>query len=351
MMASERGVAAAVLAAACALAGPALAEPTAADKDTARGRMAEGRADREKGDLAGALKAFAAADAIMHVPTTGLELARAQAAVGQLIEARETAARVTRTAERPNEPAPFRAARQAATSFDGELEPRIPSLTIVVRDGAGHARPQVKLDGVVVPPEQLGQPRKVNPGHHTVESFAGGDAAGAKAAGDVQSVDLAEGESKRVALGAPAPESPAVPEPSAAEPAPEAEAPPPSGSPLSPALMYGGFGLAGAGVLLGSITGFVSLSQATSIKSSGQCLGNSCTSQEHGAIESANTMATISTISFAAAGVGALAGVVGLLLRGPGDHPSPSPAEAPASATSRVEPWLGLGAAGVRGSF
>jgi len=63
----------------------AAAEPSPADKETARGLMAEGRSGRDKGDLKGALKAFAAADSIMHVPTTGVEVARTQAALGQLV--------------------------------------------------------------------------------------------------------------------------------------------------------------------------------------------------------------------------------------------------------------------------
>jgi hypothetical protein len=349
-MASERILAPGVLAFALAFAGNALAEPTAADKETARGLMAEGRADRDRGDLAGAVNAFAAADAIMHVPTTGLELARTLAATGKLVEARETALRVTRVPERDNEPAPFKVARQGATSLDAELAARIPSLTIVVRDGAGRAKPTVKLDGAIVPPEQLGQPHPVNPGHHTVEAVAG-DANGTQPPGDVQSVDVAEGEAKKVALAAPVQQSAPEAEPASSEPAAQPETPAHSSLRLSPVLTYGGFGLAGAGALLGAVTGFASLSQTTGIKSSGNCLGNTCGPQEHGAIASANTMATLSTASFIVGGVGALAGVVGLLLHGSGEHPSATPTPAPASASAHLEPWLGIGSAGVRGSF
>ena len=75
-------------------AAEARAEPSASDKETARGLMATGRADRSNHDLAGALKAFTGADAIMHVPTTGLEVAKAQIDLGLLVEARDTALRV-----------------------------------------------------------------------------------------------------------------------------------------------------------------------------------------------------------------------------------------------------------------
>jgi hypothetical protein len=348
-MASERMLAPGVLAFVLAFAGQALAEPTEADKETARGLMAEGRANRDKGDLAGALKAFAGADAIMHVPTTGLELARTQAAMGNLVEARETALCVTRIPERDNEPMPFTVARQAAASLDAELARRIPSLTIVVRDGTGGAKPTVKLDGAVLPQEQVGEPHPVNPGHHTVEAFAGA-VSGTQQPGNVQSVDLAEGEAKKVALAAPVLDSAAEAEPASSDPAAEAEKPLHS-SVLSPALTYAGFGLAGAGVLLGAVTGFVSLSQTTGIKGSGNCIETTCGPQEHGAIASANTMATISTASFIAGGVGAVAGVVGLFLHRSGDRPSATPTEAPASTTSRLDLWLGIGSAGVRGSF
>jgi hypothetical protein len=349
-MASEHWFATGVLAAVCVCAGTALAGPSAADKDTARGLMAEGRADRDKGDLAAALKAFAAADAIMHVPTTGLELARTLAALGRLVEARDTALRVLRIPERENEPSPFRVARQGAAALKDELEPRIASLTIVV-GGVPKGMPmQVTLDGVAVPTEQLRQPRRINPGQHKVEATAGGEASGTKQETTQQAVDIAEGASRTVELRLLGQEHPEA-EPAVAEATTEPEAPPRSSSPLSPVLTYGGFGLAGAGALLGSITGLVSLSQTTGIKSSGQCIGNQCGPAEHGAIASANTMATISTVSIAAAGVGAVAGLVGLLFRGSGDHPSSAPADAPANATSRLEPWLGIGAAGVRGSF
>src|SRR5262249_49902102 len=51
-------------------------QPSASDRETARALMAEGRERRDAGDLAAALKSFQTADSIMHVPTTGLEVAR-----------------------------------------------------------------------------------------------------------------------------------------------------------------------------------------------------------------------------------------------------------------------------------
>ena len=90
------------------------AEPTAAEKVTARGMMDEGHARRDAGDHKAALAQFQGADAIMHVPTTGLEVAREQVALGQLVEARDTLQRVIRTPATGDEPEAFRTARTDA---------------------------------------------------------------------------------------------------------------------------------------------------------------------------------------------------------------------------------------------
>ena len=116
--------------------------------------------------------------------------------------------------------------------------------------------------------------------------------------------------------------------------------------------MIGGFGLAGAGVIAGSITGILSMSQTNSIKSSGQCSGNDCGPKENQPISSAKSMATISTVSFIVAGGGAVLGIIGLLTGNSSGAPSAAPEKPPAEeSTSRIEPWLGLGAAGLRGTF
>ncbi|MEO7109611.1 MAG: hypothetical protein ABI183_04150, partial [Polyangiaceae bacterium] len=97
--------------------------PTAADKDTARALMAQGADLRDKNDLKGALQSFQAADAIMHVPSTSLEVAKTAAALGQLVEARDAALAAARYPVNPGEPKPFVNARKEAQSLGDELEP------------------------------------------------------------------------------------------------------------------------------------------------------------------------------------------------------------------------------------
>src|SRR5262245_48638273 len=129
----RRLVGAGVLAISILGATRAAAEPTAAEKETARSLMTDGRDARERGDFRAALKRFEAVDTIMHVPTIGLELARTQVALGQLVEARETVRRIARLPEDPSDPAPFREARVQVDKLDEELQRRIGAIRFEVR--------------------------------------------------------------------------------------------------------------------------------------------------------------------------------------------------------------------------
>ena len=327
-----------ILAAALTFATVASAEPSAADKETARALMATGRQDRTKGDLQGALKAFTAADAIMRVPTTGLEVARSQVALGLLVEARDTALQVTRLPVLPREPAPFKAAREAADALCEELLTRIPSLTVAVRNVPEGTAATVTIDGAALSAETMGAPRKLDPGRHVVVVTAG-------ATENRREVDLAEQEAKTIAIDLPPADSVAeTREPSGSGAAPEETRT--GRSTGSKALLVGGFGVAGVGLVVGSITGALSLAKTGSIKSSPACAGTVCNPSEDGELSAARTMATVSTVSFIAAGVGAVVGVVGIFTGG-----SAAPATGEHTAAVHVEPVLGIGSFGVRGRF
>ena len=154
-------------------AGAAHGEPSAADKETARSLLIRGRSKLDAKDYDGALKDLKGAHAIMNVPTTGVSLAKAFAAVGQLIEARDTALAVARsTAEKGESPA-FADARVEAAEIASRIAPRIPSVTLTV-SGPETALVQAKLDDVALPSATLGLPRKVNPGRHVVVVSAAG---------------------------------------------------------------------------------------------------------------------------------------------------------------------------------
>lgn len=109
------------------VAGAAAAEPTPQEKETARKLVKAGRAKKQAGDAKGALDDFKAAHSIMGVPTTGIELGKAQIEAKQWVEARDTLLAVSRTSPAPGESPLFAKARAEAKALAKELEPRFRS--------------------------------------------------------------------------------------------------------------------------------------------------------------------------------------------------------------------------------
>lgn len=316
------------------LSGEAHAGGADADRETARGLLEEGKARRDRNDWQGALEAFKAADTLMHVPTTGLFVAKAHLALGQLVEAREAAIHVTHLPVEPKESKPFTEARGAASAMSDELGPRIPSLHIVLRGGE-HAAPSVKVDDGAVPLEALVLPRKVNPGHHVV-------VVAFEHASKREEVDLAERDAKEVTIDVAALEA------ANARATPVAAAPPPppveeKKSKRSP-LVYAGFGAAVVGVAVGTVAGIVTLSKRSTIDA--ECRDSRCPPSAYGDLDAAQTTATISTVGFVVAGVGAVVGVIGLVM-----GKSAPPPTATATTGAILSPRIFVTGNGIGGSF
>jgi hypothetical protein len=339
------------------LAAPgAQAQVSAADRETARSMMQEGRDLRDKGDLKGALQRFKSADDIMHVPTTSLEVARAQVALGQLIEALDTIAAIRKTPPQPDDPAPFKDARTKADDLETQVEGKVPSLAITVTGAAEGETPAISVDGVSLPAAVANVPRKVDPGHHVVTARAASGQA-------KEEVDVTEGEKKDVALvlaaGGDNPGGDNQPAEGGETPHNVVHTP---GTVTWGAIVVGGLGL-----VVGSVTGLMTLSKASSVKSECGNASKTCTSP--GAISdlnSGNSLATVSTVSFAVAGAGAAVAVVSLIVghrppeaapasappADPDAAPAGEPAAPPASESHlHVTPWVGIGSAGVFGTF
>ena len=100
-----------------------------------------------------------------------------------------------------------------------------------------------------------------------------------------------------------------------------------------------GFGVAGAGLVAGSITGLMAFGDASSVKNA--CNGTSCPKSVDSDLQGGRTLGWVSTIAFITAGVGAGLGVLGIFLSKGGST----------TTTGKVEPWIGVGSAGLRGSF
>jgi hypothetical protein len=187
-----------------------------------------------------------------------------------------------------------------------------------------------------VPSATLSDPHPVNPGTHEIVAVS---TDGTRAA---TSVDLKESESRGVDLSV-APPSGAPSSPSSAPGPSPTQTPPiekrsgPSGTPL---LVYGGFGLAAAGIAVGTVTGIVALGKGSSV--SNACRNTlDCPESVVSDLNTGRTMAAISTVSFACAGAGAVAGVLALVL---GHKKEAAPAAA------WIAPWAGPGAAGISGA-
>lgn len=288
---------------------PAAADPSLSEKETARSAMEEGDAKRDKNDLKGALKSYEAADAIMHVPTTGLEVARTQAALGMLLEARETSLRVSRLPVKPNEPPPFVAARKAAEQLSSDLAARIPSITVAFANVEPGQTPQLVFDGEAVPLAAQGAPRKVNPNiPHTI-------VAKTASAEKKETVTVQEKEQRTVTIDFKAPVAAVPPTPPVGgeQPQPQPEKPSQGGGiGTGKILMFGGFAVAVIGIGVGSVTGLMSISKESDLEP--KCPGGKCPSSVSGDLDSVKSLGTISTISFIVGGVGAGVGVLGLVL-------------------------------------
>jgi len=291
---------------------------------------------REKGNVNDSLEKFRAAHALAGTPITGLELGRTYVTAGKLVEAREAFLSVGRIAVQPAETAKSRAARKESAELAEQVRPRIPSLVVRVV-GVPMDSVAVTVDGAVVPAEALAAPRLVNPGSHKIvaTTTSGGNAE--------TTVELKDGETREVELKivlAPSPTTtagtggPSVPTPA------ETPAPPAASSGLGP-LVYAGFGVAVAGAAVGSVTGLMSLSKASAVKNA--CDGTTCPRSIDGDLTSGRTLGTVSTIAFAVAGAGAVAGVIGLIVAPHHEPPAPSAAW--------IRPWVGPGSAGVTGGF
>lgn len=308
-----------------AFATPALADPTAAEKETARNLMDEGTTLRDdKKDLAAALERFRAADQIMHVPVTAYEVAATQVQLGMLVEARETIARIVATPVKRGEPAPFKEARAKAQQLDDAIAARIATLVVTIVGPAGGA---ITMDGTAMPSSLVGLPTRANPGHHVIA------VATATMQGRAE-VDLAEGAKQEVTITL-TPKR--IVHDETLEPPPPKEAPAASHGTRTAAFVL--FGVGGAALVAGGITGILTFTTQSDLET--KCPNHVCGPESHDELTMANTLGTVSTIAFVAGGVCEVAGLVAFFVGKP---------KAPQTGL-RVTPWVGLGAAGFRGSF
>jgi hypothetical protein len=288
-------------------------------KDQAKELFAEGLELRGKGDDGGALTKFKGAYELVKSPITTLEFGRSLMRVGRLVEAR---AKLTEAADLPQkstESPQAKEARAEAKKLAAEVATRIPTIKIATEGVPADADAVLSIDGQQVSAAAAATAQSVDPGKHRVA---------AKLSNGVErheDVDLREGEAKQVVLSFGAK---------------TAVAEGPSSGPSTVTLVA--FGVAGAGLLVGTVTGLIAKGKASDLSNSPACRDSKCGPSEHDAVDSYNRTAAISTVSFVIGGIAAGVGVV-TLLTGRSNEAEPRPA--------RITPWVGWGTAGIGGAF
>jgi hypothetical protein len=257
-------------------------------------------------------------------PSTGtlLNLATCYERNGQLASAWVTYKEAATAAQNTEQPERVQLARRKAA----ELEPKLPTLTIVVSAAADRADLQIRRDGEVVGRPGWGVPIPVDPGMHAVDAMAPGrkawqgqaDVEGVAAQASIEVPPLAETATDAVP-SAPAPLAPASPLSALSAPTP----PPPvshGSEQRAMGLVAGGVGL--AGLVVGATFGVIAQSDNNNAKHN--CpTETSCNPQGFAATTSALHAATASTIAFVAGGALIGVGLV-LYLTAPADSPRSS---------------------------
>jgi hypothetical protein len=303
------------------------ADPTSADRQRARDLMDQADRKVESRDLTGALADYRTAHAIMGVPTTGIEVAKTQSAMGLLIEARETALQIAAAAEKPGEAKVQGEVRAQARELAMLLERRIPAMHVVVKGVAPSVDVKVEIDSARVAGPTI--TIKLNPGAHRVTATARGYGEAS------QTVTLREAETRDIEMALTAAKGGAAP---AASSGHKDVAVDRSVSTLT----YVGFGIGAAGIVVGSVFGAMSWSKKSTIQESCDA-GNGCPVEAAGEKDKAMTLAYVSDAGFAVAIVGVGLGVYGLLTSGGSASKS--------TGSPRVNPLVGVNSVGLSGAF
>ena len=318
----------------------------AQDADIAQARQLGQQAQTayDAGNYAESEKLWAAAAKLYAAaPTLTLGLARTQAKLGKYVAASESYNRIIREWSTVATPAPaFKDALETARSEVVAVQAKVASVVLTVE---GPASPVVTIDGQPVPAAALGLKRPIDPGGHLVkasgEGFKPGD----------QKFQVGEGGSIDVKLKLDrAADVAAVPPPAAGQPVTE---PPPEGGKKggSKTLAFVAFGVGGAGLVVGSITGLLAISKHGDLKDT--CPDGTCPASAQSDVDSYKTMGTISTVGFIVAGVGAVAGTV-LLFTGSKEASAKADVSRYATVQTKgltMTPYFGGTAAGMTGQF
>jgi hypothetical protein len=266
----------------------------------------------EHGQTEEALRLYLGAHEIMHVPTTGIEVARTYARLGKLVEARDAALEVLRIPVAPEERDPFRVARRAAEELARKLAREIPELMVQIAPPEAAGSATLRIDGRSIPRAAASLPHALDPADHVVEVAARGFKVAERR------VALAIGEHKSVLITLEATPQRGAAVGRRAEGRAPATIPPDRPKPMDRGRLHWpfwvGIDLGAAGLAVGAVAGIVSLNRYDSAKR--HCTGNHCTPEAKPDRDASLVAANVSNVGFGLGAVGIVLAVTSWLVAG-----------------------------------
>lgn len=313
---------------------------TTEERAGARAAADQGYDAFKAGRWATAVDLFSRAESLVHSPVHVLFLARSQAKLGLLLEAKEAYLQVLREPSPGTAPAAgVKQARLDAQRELDELEPQIPLVSVQI-DGAQPSEViEVTQDGLPLSSALIGVARPLNPGQHlwraATDSRPPVTQQRSIEPGTESQVTLRLAPQREIELVAASPRPASQPQDASPEP----------GSSGPSGWVYAGFGVTAVG--LGAGIGFLlhqnHLEDQILETCTPDCIATAGNVQLK---EDADRAGLISAVGFVGAGVGLTSALVLWLLEPSGKTPP-----ANGAATADWQPWVGLRSAGICGHF
>ncbi len=283
-----------------------------------------------------AIEKLQRAESLHHAPTILGRLGECQVNVGEIVEGTENLNAVVREPLAANAPKVFHDAQDRAQKVLASASPKIAHLTI--RITPADVKAIVAVAGKPVPAALLGAERPTDPGTHQVTATAEGYKPASA------TVTLAEGGHQDITLLLEKDPSAVAALPPSTTPTPSttAAAPPEPGATKNYTPAYVAYGVGAAGLVVGTITGVLAMSKAS------DCPNKVCATQ--GDLDSAKSMATVSTITFGIGIAGAAVGTILLFTANKNEAP-PAQARARTQPKLSLHPYVGVGSLGLSGTF
>lgn len=314
----------------CFAASNADAEESAENKAAARDLATEGIQLAQGGKCEEAIPKLTRAEKLFHAPTILTWIGQCQIELGRYVEGTETLNQVAREQIDDDAPEAFQMAQQKARDLIAQTQPKIAKLTIEVLPNDVQDL-TVSVNERPISEAFVGAPKPTDPGTHKVTVSAPGYETLTK------EVTLDEGARESLSFDLVAAPNGAL------GPGAEGDANQTKPDETKSSTNWFGWTTVGVGTALlvgGGVTGYLALSKEGDLNCSKD---GTCPSSEEGTLDAARRDAMISSILFGVGGAVTVTGVVLLLTGG-------SKKDQTARGAS-VEPTVGVGSLGLRGTF